>query len=344
MTPNEPLAEATENERSELFELLRATSSPEPASARDALAGRRLVGADLRECDLTTADLSGLDLSRADLSGANLMGARLVGTTLFEANLTEAELAGADLSCANLQGAVLERAGLGRTKLVGTSLIGANLSGATLTDSTLERSDLRTANLTGARLREVDLCDVDLSRAILKKADLEDGHVRNACFDGADIREANLARLRGYETASWIGVDIRDIDFTGAYLCRRFIQDQNFLEEFRNTSKFHRAMYSVWRATSDCGRSATRWAAWTVAIIVLFAWLYTFVDVDYGSYPTPISPLYYSVVTMTTLGYGDVLPSSMAAQLVAMVEVVLGYVMLGGLLSIFSNKMASRAN
>ena len=81
-----------------------------------------------------------------------------------------------------------------------------------------------------------------------------------------------------------------------------------------------------------------------MAIIVLFAWLYTFVDVDYGSYPTPISPLYYSVVTMTTLGYGDVLPSSMAAQLVAMVEVVLGYVMLGGLLSIFSNKMASRAN
>jgi hypothetical protein len=34
----------------------------------------------------------------------------------------------------------------------------------------------------------------------------------------------------------------------------------------------------------------------------------------------------------------------MAAQILAMIEVVIGYVMLGGLLSIFSNKMARRAD
>jgi voltage-gated potassium channel Kch len=54
--------------------------------------------------------------------------------------------------------------------------------------------------------------------------------------------------------------------------------------------------------------------------------------------------LYYSVVTLTTLGYGDVVPASPTAQVLAMCEVVLGYVMLGGLLSIFSNKMSRRAD
>ena len=82
---------------------------------------------------------------------------------------------------------------------------------------------------------------------------------------------------------------------------------------------------------------------WTVAIAVFFALAYGFVAVDYGDYETAISPFYYSVVTLTTLGYGDVLPASVPAQIVAMCEVVLGYVMLGGLLSIFSNKMARRA-
>jgi voltage-gated potassium channel Kch len=53
--------------------------------------------------------------------------------------------------------------------------------------------------------------------------------------------------------------------------------------------------------------------------------------------------IYFSVVTLTTLGYGDIVPSSTAAQVLCMVEVFMGYVMLGGLLSIFSNKMARRA-
>jgi len=81
-----------------------------------------------------------------------------------------------------------------------------------------------------------------------------------------------------------------------------------------------------------------------LAQTVFFAWVYTLVGVDYGDHPTVLSPLYYSVVTLTTLGYGDVVPASMAAQVVAMIEVIMGYVMLGGLLSIFTNKIARRGD
>lgn len=59
---------------------------------------------------------------------------------------------------------------------------------------------------------------------------------------------------------------------------------------------------------------------------------------------SPLTPYYFSWVTLTTLGYGDVLPASTAAQVVVMLEVFAGYMSLGGLLSIFSNKMARRGS
>ncbi len=53
--------------------------------------------------------------------------------------------------------------------------------------------------------------------------------------------------------------------------------------------------------------------------------------------------LYFSVVTFTTLGFGDVIPLNNLSERWVMVEVILGYVMLGGLISIFANKLARRS-
>ena len=103
-------------------------------------------------------------------------------------------------------------------------------------------------------------------------------------------------------------------------------------------------IYYLWWITSDCGRSITRWCALVMILALGFAWLYTLVGVDFGDYQTSLSPLYYSIVTLTSLGYGDVVPTSIAGQLLAMLEVILGYVMLGGLLALFTNKIARRAD
>ena len=99
----------------------------------------------------------------------------------------------------------------------------------------------------------------------------------------------------------------------------------------------------MWWVTSDCGRSVVRWSLWILLLIFLFALIYTYVAIDYGEHRTWFSGIYYSVVTITTLGYGDVLPASFVGQVVAIAEVISGYVMLGGLISIFSNKVARRA-
>jgi len=133
------------------------------------------------------------------------------------------------------------------------------------------------------------------------------------------------------------------VDFFGAWLLRRHILDENFLAEFRAQSRLHEILYRLWWVTSDCGRSLLRWSTLMTVIAVFYAVLYTFVGIDFGSHKTWLSPLYFSVVTFTTLGYGDVLPASTVGQAVVISQVLLGYLGLGGLLSIFANKMARRA-
>ena len=62
-----------------------------------------------------------------------------------------------------------------------------------------------------------------------------------------------------------------------------------------------------------------------------------------GRDATPFTPYYFSIVTFTTLGFGDVVPKNLAGEIWLTSEVVLGYLMLGGLISIFSTKVTRRA-
>ncbi len=328
----------------EVLELLQDLRRGKKCKSSLDLSQLRLTGLDLSELDLSGVDLSGSDLSGAQLGKTRMIRCKLRGTNLTGADLSGAELAGADLSDSCLEGVQAEGTGFGMASMQRVRFFGAEMDHATFSKSDLSDSDLRCAKLRQARLHESDLTRVDLSRADLTGANLEGADVQGADFMDAILCAARLSGLTHYESAHWIGVDIRDIHFTGAYLMRRFVLDQNFLEEFRTRGRLASLTYQLWWITSDCGRSLFRWGLWTAAIVLFFAWLYTLVGIDYGSHPTLLSPLYYSVVTLTTLGYGDVVPKTATAQILAMFEVITGYIMLGGLLSIFANRMARRAD
>lgn len=305
--------------------------------------GRSLIGADLRGRDLSGLDLSGVDLSNADLEGARLLGTNLSGAVLFRASLRDVNALGADLSNADLTEARANNAVFGSCRLDGANLFAADLRAATLTEATLVQADLRSAKLDEARLRGADLSEAELRGADLVGADLTGAIVHHADFADVRLSRASVRGVVGYLHANWLGVDISDIDFNGAYALRRTIMDENYLHEFRSASRWSNLLYLAWKLTSDCGRSLARWAVVTLVMAVGFGLAYTQVDIDYGDYETTLSPFYFSVVTLTTLGYGDVLPASLGAQVVVLFEVISGYIMLGGLLSIFATKMGRRA-
>ena len=60
--------------------------------------------------------------------------------------------------------------------------------------------------------------------------------------------------------------------------------------------------------------------------------------VDWG-----FTPFYYSIVTFTTLGFGDVTPLTKTGQVLVTIEVVFGYLTLGLLISILANRVARRS-
>lgn len=315
------------------------------SAAGQCLRGARLAGEELSGLDFSGADLTEADLTEADLSDAVLRGTKLHAANLYRARLAGADLLMADLSEAELRDCQAEGAGFGAADLTGARLAGARLREASLSRSTLVGADLCVADLSAARLQEADLSGANLAGADLRGADLSGARVDRASFRDCDLRDACFSGLLGFASADWIGVDLREADFRHAHEIRRLILDENFLWEFRTQGWSSELLYRLWHLTSDCGRSLGRWGICTLTLNVVFALLFLTVDIDYGHHaPGLLSSFYFSVVTLATLGYGDIVPASPVAQALVILEVMFGYLALGGLISILANKMARRAD
>ncbi len=318
--------------------------APVASTESDSASAAGYARADLEGHDFTGADLTGCDFTGANLKGAIFVGARMRGASLLNANAEGAEFAGADLTDAVLRGGSFARAGFGSAKLVGVEGMDADFDRASFAGSDVCGGNFVGARCQGTNWREAKLMDADLRRADLSEADFTEVELSGARFDDAELSGAKLSRVKGYRHASWLGIDAGSLDRRGACFLHDFIEDQNFLAEYRSQGPSYEWTYRIWWLTSDCGRNVGRWAACSAALAVLFAALYTQVEIDFGDHETWLSPFYFSVVTLTTLGYGDALPATVAAQVVVILEVVTGYVMLGGLISLISSKLSRRAS
>jgi uncharacterized protein YjbI with pentapeptide repeats len=309
---------------------------------RDAsLNGACLVRANLLLTDFTAADLRGADLGAAmpeapdQELGKTPRGPRFKDADLRGANLRGAycyisDFSGASLSDAVFAGANLERANLSKNDLSAIDLSGANLANANLLSSDLARADLRGAVLTHANLHEATLSGADVSGALMQSANFA-----NAKVDG--IRYDRKARFRG----------IRVGGCYGSSRFRRYAEDQDYIEEFKEA---HPISYRLWLVLTDCGRSMSRVVLWSLALAALFGLIFfalgedAFVIAQKDSLGWgPFTMFYYSLVTFTTLGFGDITPRTPLAAAVVMLEVVVGYMMLGILISILATKVARRS-
>lgn len=86
------------------------------------------------------------------------------------------------------------------------------------------------------------------------------------------------------------------------------------------------------------------YAAVYLVLIPIFGCLYTDLpgpELDYSKTSCGLlSNLYYSVVTITTLGYGDIVPKNSAAQVLAAIESILGVVFIGLFLNALSQQLS----
>ena len=251
----------------------------------------------------------GVRFAGIDLEDRKLNGLSFVSINCENANFRNAKLQNADFSYANLK----------KVNFQGAQLDGANLTGAYLHRANLQRANLRNANLSNSRLQNTDL--------------------RNSDFSNANVTSVKYNR----------GIRCKGIKIStshGSPMFKRFVTDQEYIEEFRS-SVWRVPIYLIWLIFADCGRSLSRWAGWSILVALFFGIQYY----DIGQSGFDIKNLewnlgtlmYYSVVTFTTLGFGDVVPKTQEAAQWVMAEVIIGYLMLGGLISIFATKLVRRS-
>jgi Ion channel/Pentapeptide repeats (8 copies) len=277
-----------------------------------------------------------IDLRRVNLEGVNLEGINLKRLNLNRANLSGADLKFANLRFANLSGTNLSGANLRFAKLYDADLSGVNLSGAHLIEA-----DFRSADLSGATLSGATLSGADLSGADLRRANLTDSRVSGVKWD--------IRKMRG----KYMG--IRGIDSSyGNALFKRIAADQDYLDTLENhwKGKWQTYLFKLW-GLIDYGRSIERVVAIAFITIFLFGLTYSIFPGLLGLDCLPsaqgysrhswFTPFYFSIVTFTTLGFGDITPKNLASELIVSLEVILGYAVLGLLISVLADKVVRRS-
>lgn len=299
-------------------------------------------------------DLSGLriegEYSNVNLAGANLYGCDMSGSHFENAHFENATLSMANLTKAQLVGAHLQ----------GAELIAANLTLADLSCAHLENTKMGMVNLTNAKILLAHLQGANLSGARLINAQLIESDITETDFSYAYLGNTNVARVK-YSRSRMDG-KYQGIRVEGCYgnaVFKRDAQDQDYIDTLRPlwSKGWRKPMFAMW-AFIDYGRSIPRVALTAFTIILFFGLLYAIFPglVDYGivvaphantpympNHPTWFEPFYYSVVTFTTLGFGDVSAKGVAGQMAVVIEVVLGYITLGLLISILGNMVARRS-
>lgn len=298
------------------------------------------------ELDLSDRDLSSLDLSHADFFGG----------CLTSTNLKKSVLRGAELANSNMQKAALYKADL-REAILHES----NLNGADLSSSDCRGADFRGATLCGANFAGADLRGADLSQADLTGADLSLADVTGAKFHFAQLAEANVTHLKygNYRQMVGLYLGVRGVDKCyGSALFTRDAKDQDYIDTLFQSlldkkpgfiKSFDLFLFRAW-ALIDHGRSLLKVSFYATIIAMLYGFIYL-ADMTFGwnvmdysnSAQTWFTPFYYSVVTYTTLGYGDVTANSLLGEMLVISEVIVGYFTLGLLLAILANTIARRS-
>lgn len=321
--------------------------------------------------NLNNASLNNAICSEAHFFQANLTKSQLCGATGTNSYFREARLLAADLTGANFTGGDFEKGNLTEADLTDALMVSANLKGAIAIRARVVRTKLSDASLefvdlSGAILESVDLATVALSTAVLAGT-----RITNSIWPLQRVSADWIGRLRVPQNLPIH--PIQDVVGLPAVL-RREIADAQYLVDFKRRCdrRFSsRLFFRLWGLTCNYGQSALSWSLWSMLIICGFGFLFSTLQFNIAASVVEsqcISPadskdsaatdcsnekkqavatvarpsfpiaLYLSIMTFTTLGFGDVIPVSNVGRSLISLEVIIGYLMLGGLISIIANR------
>jgi len=268
--------------------------------------------------------MDNFSLARADLAGINLVnhssktGYHLTNSDLYRANLENAHLFKIDLS--------------------GCSLMKTNLSKANLNYANLEGCNLLGVNLKGAKIEHVNW-----GKHIAQELQ-------------AQQVECQESKINLYQEAEEIYRHLRQIaEYQGLFeLAGHFFQKEMTVRRKQLPKwSFKRCISKLVDIFCGYGERPIRVILFSISLICVFAALYFLAGLSFSGESLSFNPangawentkvffgsLYFSVVTFTTLGYGDVAPISGIARALAALEAFMGSFTLALFVVVFVKKM-----
>jgi uncharacterized protein YjbI with pentapeptide repeats len=237
--------------------------------------------------------------------------------------------------------------------------------------------EFKNTNFTGADFNKLNLSGVDLANACLK--DIK--YNKKGPFKGTNAASCwgNMQFRRFAMDQAYIEelVDDRKSDLEELKKAKTTYKKKL---EWLRTKVWKGFWLWFWKWSSDYGRNIWWWVAWSFGFAFVFAIIFYAlgegafaintadcrdITLDLGANDPGtntatikiqqltgckglgfgfLTMFYYSIVTFTTLGFGDITPLTGLAAFFVVMEVITGYVMLGGLISILANKLARRAD
>lgn len=328
--------------------------------------GANLSNSKLTGTNLENAFLRGADLSKTDFGGSNLRCVDFMGADASETHFGGCDLTGAifynvSLSSAGMGGTTLKAVNFESADLSTLDLSGLDMRLCNLSDSDLSDSDLCKANLQGSNLESAVLEGTDLRGTNLENTRLFQTYLTNARIDqGTDFGDECIyhSTTKELEKAVWVYRDLQQLlkenSLPGsARKYRIFEKDaRNHLEGSTISSIFGNVSKTVWLYGESWKRllltSALTITSYSVAYKLNHVGTISTVPTKYSIldytisvsqfWKESITAVYFSMVTFSTLGYGDVQPSNLIVQILAASEALIGTLLMAALVFVLGRR------
>jgi len=302
------------------------------------------------------------NLKNVLMDGANLRKANFYKADLRQIGLYKADLQLVTLSCANLENVSISKANLKDAFLSGTNLKKAhlfdvNLKNAELWDSNFQEADLWGVNFSGAILVGVNFKDADFDeRTYLHNVNFSDCKLDNSTLKNAYL---NLDRIiiqekeNNYYEARRIYLSLKNYfkkegmyNISGEYYYREKLMENKC--NLEDKKYFEWIFNSFFNLIAGYGERCLRVIIGWFIIIFGYAFIYYYFSGIYDGMAYKITSynakfleaIYFSIVTFTTLGFGDLAPKPGLFQLITSSEALVGAIFMALFIFVFARKMS----
>ena len=327
------------------------------------LSGAQFEEANLAGATLSAAILHDTDFRMANLSTANLWGCSGESVSFWNTNLENSDMGGANFMQANFT-----KANLKGCKAWGAVFEGTNFWGADLENTDLTGANFIKANFLSAKMKNSLLIDANLSEANLQGADLINaGFNENTIITGMNLFQTRLdnstikyaihhlgpiiqqERNKHYDEAREVYLSLKNYfnqqgmyHYSGDFYYREMLMTRQILK--RNKKWISWLTNVVLEKTTGYGEKPSLVALWWLGIIFFSAFIY------WGGHgivfqnnpmtaPGFLDALYFSSVTFTTLGFGDIVPKEGIFQVMVILEAIWGGIFMALFIFVFARKL-----